>query len=71
VPAELKGDPGAALAFPGVIVAFGEPQVVAGAPGCPGPFGLGAALAMAVAATQSAHATCVEATSCLIMEVPF
>jgi hypothetical protein len=41
----LKGDPGAIAAFPGVLSALpvGLPQVVPGAPGWPGPLGLGVA----------------------------
>ena len=33
VPAGLKGEPVAETEFPGVAIAFGDPQVVPGAPG--------------------------------------
>jgi hypothetical protein len=50
VPFALNGEPDAEAAAPGVEFAFpaGPPQVVFGAPGCPGPFGLGVAEATAV-----------------------
>ena len=39
-PFGLKTDPEALTALPGVCEALDDPQVVPGAPGCPGPFGL-------------------------------
>ena len=44
-PFGLNGDPFALADLPGVEVAFELPHVVPGAPGCPGPFGLGSAAA--------------------------
>jgi hypothetical protein len=43
VPAELNGEPEAEFEPPGVEVAPWLPHVVPGAPGWPGPFGLGSA----------------------------
>jgi hypothetical protein len=42
-PFGLNGDPSAEIELPGVNRLDGPPQVLVGAPGCPGPFGLGSA----------------------------
>lgn len=58
-PEGSNGLPPAFTALPGVIPVLALPQVVFGAPGCPGPLGLGVALA----ATGTARAIPAAATS--------
>src|SRR6516164_4220254 len=69
-PLGLNGEPFAFTALPGVEVAPGLPQVVPGAPGCPGPFGLGSANAVAGIATAM-PATAIAASSLLIGTSPW
>jgi len=69
-PLGLNGEPPALTELPGVEVAPGLPQVVPGAPGCPGPLGLGSANAVAGIATAM-PATAIAASSLLIGTSPW
>ena len=65
-PLGLNGEPLALAELPGVTVALGLPQVVPGAPGWPGPFGLVSANAADGIATMK-PAIAIAASSLLIV----